>query len=300
MLLRIAGRLVMLLSLCALLGAGGIGALSLVEAATSVVTEVQGAQVTNDDLAARGGVYYLDGTVTPGTSAEEIARAAGPSGTGIWAVVIGIDNYAGSPDLRAGVADAIDMSATLDRLGVPADQRQVLLDETATADAGRAALEWLVANAGPDATALVFFSGHVREVDGDPDADGEAVDEALLFSDGGLLYDGEVRALLEGLQARRTWLAIAACYGAGFDDVLAPGRLLIGAAPEGVLAYESDRYGRTYMVEYVIRRAMLEGQAGGSVQDAFNFAVEQLRRDHPNRVPVMLDQVGEPLVFSNG
>lgn len=242
-----------------------------------------------------GSISVTDTSVTT-PSGDEIARAAGPSGGGVWAVVVGIDEYPGTYDLRAGVADALDVETMLDRAGVPADQRRVLLDGDATASAVQESLDWLVANAGPRSTALVFFSGHVREVDGDPDGDGEDVDEALLLADGREYSDGEMADALRPLRARHAWIAIAGCYGGGFDDTLAPGRVLTAASPEGVLAWENDRFNRTYLVEYMIGRTALAG-GEGSVQDAFAEAVAALKVDYPRRLPVMFDQSGAPVTL---
>lgn len=234
--------------------------------------------------------------VEPAPAPEPVAPPA-PSGAGVWAVIVGIDDYPGSEyDLRAGVADAREVSAALDGFGVPAGQRRVLLDGAATTEAVRGAFRWLVDHAGPDATAVVFFSGHVVEYSGDPDGDGEAVDESLLLADNGHLVDGEMKGLLGGLRAHQTWIGVAGCYAGGFDDVLAPGRVLTGAAPEGSLAYENDTFMRTYLVEYMVRRAMIEhGMA--SVQEAFHWARAEIERDYPNRVPVMADHAGAPLTL---
>lgn len=236
--------------------------------------------------------------VSQGTAqeaADEDAQRAAPVGKGVWAVVVGIDDYPGERyDLRAGIADARDVDAALARRGVPESQRTLLLGDDADGASLRAALDWLVAHAGPESTAVVFYSGHVREVTGDRDGDGEAVDEALFLADGTEVIDGELAATLDGLAARRTWLAIAGCFGGGFDEAVGPGGLLTAAAPEGELAYENDDLGRSYLVEYVVRRPLLEGDAA-SVQEAFARGSAQLRRDHPDRLPVVLDRLGEPL-----
>jgi len=142
-----------------------------------------------------------------------------------------------------------------------------------------------------------FYSGHVRQVAGDPDRDGEAVDEALVAADGDNVYDGQVADLLQGLEARSTWLGIAACYGAGFDDALAAGRVLTAAAGENDVAYENSSLGHSYMVEYMVRRAMLQGKAPSSVQDAFAWARAQIARDYPNRQPAILDRSRGPVVL---
>jgi len=173
----------------------------------------------------------------------------------------------------------------------------MLLDKQATADNIRGALAWMNARASADSTAVFFYSGHVRQVAGDPDRDGEAVDEAIVAADGDNVYDGQVADLLRGLEARSAWLGIAACYGAGFDDALAPGRILTAAAGENDVAYENSSLGHSYMVEYMVHRAMLQGKAPASVQDAFAWARTQIARDYPNRQPAVLDRSRGPIVL---
>jgi caspase domain-containing protein len=224
--------------------------------------------------------------------------ASGPKDGGVWAVVVGIDDYpGGDADLRAAVADARDVDSALAAYGVPANHRLILLDNQATADNIRGALAWMANRASADSTAVFFYSGHVRQVAGDPDRDGEVIDEAMVGADGDNVYDGQVADLLRGIDARSAWIGIAACYGAGFDDALAPGRILTAAAGENDVAYENSSLGHSYMVEYMVRRAMLQGKAPASVQDAFAWARAQIARDYPNRQPAILDRSRGPVVL---
>lgn len=219
--------------------------------------------------------------VPPPAVLSTAVASTGPTG-GVWSVVIGIDDYPGSrADLRSAAADARDVDAALDRYGVPPDQRLLLLDRQADAATIARALDWLVARAGPEATAVVFYAGHVREL--------SRTTEAIVAADGGLVTDADVAAHLAPLRAARTWLAFASCYGGGFDEALAPGRILTAAAGGDALAYESGTYGRSYLVEYMVRRAMLQGRADASVEAAFAWAAAELARDHPRRVPVQFD-----------
>jgi hypothetical protein len=226
--------------------------------------------------------------------------AAGPRDGGVWAVMVGIDDYPGSDaDLSAGTADAREVDAALAAYGVPGQHRVLLLDQQATADNIRAGLAWLAGRASSEATVVFFYSGHVRQVTGDADRDGEATDEAIVAADGEAVYDGEVAGILRNLEARSVWLGIAGCYGSGFDDALAPGRVLTAAAAEADLAYENSALGHSYLVEYMVRRAMLQGRASGSVQEAFSWAQAQIAKDYPNRQPVMVDRARAPMVLGS-
>jgi hypothetical protein len=224
--------------------------------------------------------------------------ASGPKDGGVWAVVVGIDDYpGGDADLRAAVADARDVDNALAAYGVPASHRLMLLDRQATADNIRGALAWMASRASADSTAVFFYSGHVRQVAGDADRDGEVIDEAIVAADGDNVYDGQVAELLRGMDARSAWIGVAACYGAGFDDALTSGRILTAAAGENDVAYENSSLGHSYMVEYMVRRAMLQGKAPASVQDAFAWARTQIARDYPNRQPALLDRSRGPVVL---
>jgi hypothetical protein len=209
----------------------------------------------------------------------------------VWAVVIGIDDYpGGGSDLRASVADANVVDATLAGYGVGPDRRVVLRNTQAPAAVIEDALRWLVAHAGPDATAVFFYAGHVRKI-------GRG-SEAIVAADGRLVSDRRVADLLRPLQAR-TWLVLASCYGGGFNEALAPNRILTGAAGPNSLAYENASYGNSYLVEYLFERAMLQGRAPETVERSYAWAVDALRRDHPNRVPVQYDQIAGDLRLGN-
>lgn len=211
-----------------------------------------------------------------------------PAAAGTWAVIIGINDYPGqSHDLRAAVADADDMGLALTALGVAGDRVLVLRDGQATGTAIRRAIAWLTARAAPDAVAAFFYAGHVRKL-------GRGR-EAIVGADGVALTDQDLAREFAPLAARRAWFAFAACYGGGFTEVLGPGRVLTGAAGAEDLANENSAFGRSYLVEYMVRRAMIEGRASTSVQAGFAYAQRELARDHPNRQPVQIDRAGAPI-----
>lgn len=205
-----------------------------------------------------------------------------PSG-GTWALLVGINDYPGLRyDLHYAVRDIEDVDEALRRRGVTADRRMILRDRQATAGVVRAGLDWLTAHAGPEATIVLFYAGHVQKLG--PDT------EALVGSDGEVVTDAEVAALLDRSPAARGWIGIAACYAAGFTEVVRPGRVVTAAAPAHALAYENDAFGRSYLVEYMVRRAML-GAGVTTVEAAFARASAELQRDHPDRAPVQFDQL---------
>jgi hypothetical protein len=212
------------------------------------------------------------------------AGASAPKAGGVWAVIIGIDDYPGTrSDLRASVNDANDVDAALARYGVPGDRRLVLRNTQANAATIADAARWLVGHASNEATAVFFYAGHVRKL--------SSQTEAIVASDGRLVTDAALAQLLHPLEARQTWIALASCYAGGFTEVLAPGRILTGAAGANSLAYENSSFGRSYLVEYMVHRAMLEAKAPGSIEQSFAWARDALQREHPDRMPVQYDEL---------
>jgi hypothetical protein len=219
---------------------------------------------------------------------KQLTASRSAKAPGTWAVVIGVNDYPGvTHDLRSAVADAEDVNAALAGMGVPADHRLVLKDGQVTGKVLRSAAGWLAERAGPDAVAVFFFAGHVRK-------SGPST-EAMVAADGSTVSDAELAGLLRGLQARRSWIVMAACYGGGFTEVLRPGVILTGASPADKEAYENISFGRSYLVHYMVREAMIDGRAADTVQSAFEYARGAISRDYPHRMPVQFDQAGGPL-----
>jgi len=201
---------------------------------------------------------------------------------GTWAVIIGVNDYPGSrSDLNSAVNDANDAVQALSQMGVPADRMITLRDGQATSRTVLAAVDWLADRTSTEAVAVFFFAGHVRKA-------GKSTEEMVL-SDGSTVTDAQLARGLAKVPAARSWVAMAACYGGGFTEVLKPGRILTGAASADELAYESSAIGRSFMVEFMVRQAMVLDRAPETVQTAFDYAVAKIREEHPNREPVQFD-----------
>jgi hypothetical protein len=224
---------------------------------------------------------HFDGALPAGAGTCSGQRAGPPASGGTWAVSVGINDYPGDGhDLHAAGNDARAMDSALARLGVPADHRLLLVDGEASLCGVRSALDWLVERAAPGSTAVFFYSGHARR---------SSSDRVLVASDGGLISGSELADSLSRLNASRAWIALATCYGAGFTQVLAPGRILTGAAGADDLAYEAVGSERSFMGEYMIQRAFLQGGAPASVEAAFTYARSALEQAAPGREPVQID-----------
>ena len=236
----------------------------------------------------------LDGPVAEATGpAPAFAAGTVPADGEVFALLVGIDDYPGRrSDLRSAVADVETIDAALAGFGVPSGNRVVLSDGHATAAQVRGAVRSLVAQGGPGATYVFAFAGHVRKIDGDT--------EALVLADGGLIHDAELAALVSPATTQRMWFLLAGCYAGGFTELLAPGRVLTAAAGARELAWEDPALNASYLVHYLVREGWLQGKAGDSVQEAFAYADRELAREHPNRRPLQIDQVGDRLVLGPG
>jgi hypothetical protein len=218
----------------------------------------------------------------PAALADAAYGSQGVRQSGTWAVVIGVNDYPGSEnDLRSAVNDADDMVQALRILGVASDLMLVLRDGQVTANTVLQSAAWLANHAAPDAVAGFFYAGHVRKT--------LRGNEEIVTSDGSSVTDGQLAAALDQVQATRSWVAMASCFGLGFDEVLKPGRVLTAAAGRNSQAYENSSIGRSYMVEYMVRQAIIQGRASSTVQTAFNYAVDRIRSEHPGREPVQID-----------
>lgn len=231
----------------------------------------------------------LSGELAPLVPAPPPFQAAGRGQPGeVFALIVGIDDYPGRrSDLRAAVADANTVDQALSAFGVPPANRVVLRNGQARRGALVAAIQALVATAGPGTTVVFSYAGHVRKV-------GRGT-EAIVAADGGLLRDDELAALLAPSPVGHMWLLLASCYAGGFTEVLAPGRVLTAAADARSLAYESPSLQGSYLVHHMVREGWLEGRAGTSVQEAFAYASARINEEYPNRRPVQIDQSGGPL-----
>jgi hypothetical protein len=204
------------------------------------------------------------------------------------AVVVGIDNY-GDPaiNLRSSVNDARTVDAALGRAGVDPRDRRVLTDGDATATQIRAALHWLAASSTPNTTAVFFFAGHAKHV-------GPA--EAIVSADGEAITDNELAALLRPNAAEHMWIGMATCYGGGFTELLAPGRVLTAAADATHEAYENDKLGRSYLVDSLVRHGLNNDFSTASIQDAFAKGTTELARTHADRLPVLESESAAPVI----
>jgi hypothetical protein len=199
-----------------------------------------------------------------------------------WAVLVGINDYAGrTHDTYGGVGDVRVLRKALVDAGWPESHIIELTDAHASAASIRDALRWLSAQATPDSMSVFHYSGHVKQLGGDPDRDGEALDEHLWSSDNRFISDGELAGSLRQVQGR-VWVDIAGCEAAGFDDGLSgPRHLFTASSLEHEKSYENPQWGTSVFTGLLVDRGLVRGAAPAdpdgriSIQSAFAYAADQ-------------------------
>lgn len=248
-------------------------------------------QPPTGDVAAAPADSLPDGAGTPiyRDRAPIIRAPTTEAARNVFGLIIGINDYPGTTsDLQGAVPDAEDMSDVLAMYGVPAENVRTLLDADAGTTQINDALHWIVGATKPDSTVVVFYAGHVEKLSDQT--------EAIVAADGGALPDWYLAKQLEPLPAHDVWIVMAACYGGGFTELMAPGRILTAAADANGLAYENDTFHRSYLDEYLVHQALLEQKGEGpTAQQAFNYAQAGLERDYPDRSLTEFDQATEAI-----
>lgn len=236
-------------------------------------------------LASPGLVLPLPTASTqPSTQAPraEASSQDSSAGGGEWALIIGIDRFQGPTRTNfGGVGDAMDVQEALLRHGWRQERIKLLTDGSATAEGMRAGMQWLVDNSSDDSFSLFFYSGHTKQLGGDGDRDGEALDEYLWPHDNRFISDGEFAGYMRSLKGR-AWIGIAGCEAAGFDDgVSSPRRMFAAASQENEKGYEYPPWKNSVWGGLFFDQGVLQGQADAngdgrvSLNEANSFAAER-------------------------
>jgi len=139
----------------------------------------------------------------------------------IWAVVVGIDKYPNTRQLRYAVSDArafFDHLVNFNR--IPPENVLLLLNEDATLTKLRSALgTHLKKSAGPEDMVIIFFAGHGATEKDSMSPDGDGLEKYLLPCDADprdlyatALPMGEITRIFNRIQAERLVFIADACY----------------------------------------------------------------------------------------
>jgi hypothetical protein len=220
-----------------------------------------------------------------GAAPATAAPASPQAGSDRWAFIVGVSDYAGrTSSTVAGADDAADFRELLLRNGFREDRIRTITDAQATARNVRAGLQWLVDNSSPESFSVFHFSGHVKQLGGDRDRDGEKVDEYLWPHDNVFISDAELASRVQQLRGL-AWIDIAGCEAGGFDDgISSPTRVFTGSSRETEKSYEHPDWRNSVFTGLQVDQGWLQGQADHdangkvSIQEAFAFAHERAPR----------------------
>jgi hypothetical protein len=190
--------------------------------------------------AGEGGSYDL--SIAPSAGSER--QRAVPAGPRVFGVFVGISDYEGEgDDLPYTADDAVELADTLSALGVLNPASIVLTDSRATRGNVAAAIRKVSGAAGPDDMFVVFFSGHGFQSETTADGEIDGRDESIVLYDGDL-YDHELAAMLDGVDARLSLLALDACFSGGFarDVVDRAGIMGLFSSEEDLTSMTADQY----------------------------------------------------------
>ncbi len=208
----------------------------------------------------------------------------------VWAVVIGVSDYAEVKDLQYATDDAIAVARWLLDSGVAADHIRLLLDREgpqaeldglqarrATLVNVREALGWLRRVSKPDDLVLVHFSGHGFQGPDDDGDENDGLDEFFILWDtlnaakeDTALRDDEFGDALDRIESQHVVIFFDGCYSGGlsrslppsarpvsdrpdlFSDFSVEGRLVFSASAEAQDAFESDQLRHGIFTYYLV------------------------------------------------
>jgi hypothetical protein len=203
-------------------------------------------------------------TVEPGR--ESARQATAPGGPRIYAVMVGVSDYAGTANnLSFTDEDARKLAETLQREGSLNEVSVVLTNAEATVEGVRSAFARVAEQAGPDDVFLFFFSGHGNQTEvpvSGVEPDGKS--ETIVLRDGEI-SDVEMGQLFAGLDTRLALLVIDSCFSGGFarNVIDRPGVMGLFSSEEDLTSAVADKFRAGGYLSHFLR----EGLSGGADLD---------------------------------
>lgn len=197
-------------------------------------------------------------------------RQAGvTTGPRVFAVMVGISDYAGEASNLAYTADdARKLAEDLRREGVLNSASLVLTDAEATVAGVRAAFDRVARQAGPNDMFLFFFSGHGMQRDGSVSAqepDGRT--ETIALRDGEI-SDTEMATMFGRLNTRLSMLVLDSCFSGGFarNVVSRPGTVGLFSSEEDLTSAVAGKFEAGGYLAHFLRTG-LTGEANLDADD---------------------------------
>ncbi len=161
----------------------------------------------------------LVGVASGQISGQEARAEAATARPARQALLIGINKYAGLPDLRGCVNDVEAMRSLLtSRFGFAPRNIHTLENEQATRQGILAALDALARRSGPNDTIFIFYAGHGSQVpDRNGDEKDDKLDESLVPHDGRTgrvrdITDDELDLFLTRFQTQSVIVVLDSCH----------------------------------------------------------------------------------------
>jgi hypothetical protein len=209
-----------------------------------------------------------------------------------YAIVIGINNYAGSSsDLQYCVNDAQEFKdALLSIEGWSTIQITYLVDGDASHDRIMSEIATVVGAAQENDEVVFFYSGHGSVSTYDVDGDGERKDECIIpveLTSSSWIWDGDLAEAFAECKSKRMMFYFDSCYAGGMIDLAGPNRLICMACGENQLSLESSAWQNGQFSYYFVdlgmkqRLANSNGDAYVTFEEAFDYAKANCQRQSP-------------------
>jgi hypothetical protein len=213
-----------------------------------------------------------------------------PSTSKRHALIVGINNARGGDPLPGSVTDAKNLRKALLMYGFKDENIRMLVETSATRDAIRNELSSLASRTPANGIAVFAVATHTRRYGGQNE---------LLTADGLRISASELASRLGAVRSRM-WVALPTCYSAGYalPGIVGRNRIATFASSADRKSYQLGEAG-SFLILNMVRRAMVERQAPGSVEDAFHWAKNELEETSPSNVPSMSDGIPGDLVLGH-
>jgi hypothetical protein len=177
-----------------------------------------------------------------------------------WAVLIGVQDYAGNTHSTYGARGDVSAARTaLLRSGWRSDHIVTLLDRQATAQGILDAMSWLADRSGPKTFTLFHFSGHICIASRGPCPSGHTW---LWSYDNRFISEATTGSVLRRVQGR-AWFDFAGCESGAFDVGLHSAKRLFSASSQAdETSYEQPDWNQSVWSGLVWDQAFLKGAAG--------------------------------------
>jgi hypothetical protein len=186
---------------------------------------------------------------------KPVPRGAPP--TMRWAVLVGINDYAGrTHSTVGGLGDVAVIQKALLAAGWRSDHILVVKGNQATRENIRWAFNWLAQRSTPRTFSYFHFSGHVCIASRGSCPSGHTY---LWAQDNRFIPETEVRSRMSQVRGY-SWLDIAGCEAGAFD-LHSSARLFTASSKATETSYESPDWKKSYWTGLVWDRGFLQGYA---------------------------------------